>query len=75
MRVRQRCDKAERMAALAGAIANHLDAADPDTARRAAVLAKVDLASEMVGEFPELQGIMGGYYATAAGEQLMWQTL
>ena len=61
-------DKAERMAALAGAIANQLDAADPDTARRAAVLAKVDLASEMVGEFPELQGIMGGYYATAAGE-------
>ena len=58
-------DKAERMAALAGAIANQLDAADPDTARRAAALAKVDLVSEMVGEFPELQGIMGGYYATA----------
>ena len=61
-------EKAERMAALAMAIANHLDAADADTARRAAVLAKVDLATEMVGEFPELQGIMGGYYATAAGE-------
>ena len=61
-------EKAERMAALAGAIASQLDAADSDTARRAAALAKVDLASEMVGEFPELQGIMGGYYAAAAGE-------
>ena len=61
-------EKAGRMAALAGAIANHLDEADPGTARRAALLAKVDLASEMVNEFPELQGIMGGYYAAAAGE-------
>ena len=63
-------EKAERMAALAGAIANQLDAADPDKARRAAALAKVDLASEMVGEFPELQGIMGGYYAAAAGVEI-----
>ena len=61
-------DKAERMAALAGVIASRLDAADPDTARRAAALAKADLVTEMVGEFPELQGIMGGYYAAAAGE-------
>jgi len=61
-------DKAERMAALAGAIASSLDAANPDTARRAAALAKADLVTEMVGEFPELQGIMGGYYAAAAGE-------
>jgi glycyl-tRNA synthetase beta chain len=45
-----------------------LDAADPDIARRAAALAKADLVTEMVGEFPELQGIMGGYYAAAAGE-------
>src|SRR5690606_4913855 len=42
--------------------------ADPDQAERAARLAKADLASGMVGEFPELQGIMGGYYARAAGE-------
>ncbi len=61
-------EKTERIVALAGAIANRLEAADPDTARRAAALSKVDLASEMVGEFPELQGIMGGYYAAAAGE-------
>ena len=61
-------DKAERMTALSGVIANRLDEADPDTARRAAALAKADLVTEMVAEFPELQGIMGGYYAAAAGE-------
>ena len=61
-------EKTERMVALAGAIASRLEAADPNTARRAAALAKVDLVSEMVVEFPELQGIMGGYYAAAAGE-------
>ncbi len=37
--------------------------ADPDLAERAAILAKADLVSDMVGEFPELQGIMGRYYA------------
>jgi glycyl-tRNA synthetase beta chain len=37
--------------------------ADPDLAERAAILAKADLTSGMVGEFPELQGVMGGYYA------------
>jgi glycyl-tRNA synthetase beta chain len=41
--------------------------ADPKTARQAARFAKADLASAMVGEFPELQGLMGGYYARAAG--------
>ena len=41
--------------------------ADPDMAARAARLAKADLVTEMVGEFPELQGLMGRYYATAAG--------
>jgi glycyl-tRNA synthetase beta chain len=41
--------------------------ADPDKAAEAARLAKADLASGMVGEFPELQGIMGGYYAREAG--------
>ena len=60
--------KAERMAALAGTIANQTEGADAVLARRAALLAKADLVTGMVGEFPELQGIMGGYYATAAGE-------
>jgi glycyl-tRNA synthetase beta chain len=42
--------------------------ADPDLAARAGRLAKADLASGMVGEFPELQGVMGRYYARAGGE-------
>ncbi len=42
--------------------------ADPDLSDRAAQLAKADLATEMVYEFPELQGLMGRYYAEAAGE-------
>ncbi len=41
---------------------------DPEQADRAALLAKSDLLTEMVGEFPELQGIMGGYYARHDGE-------
>jgi glycyl-tRNA synthetase beta chain len=43
--------------------------ADPDRAARAAHLAKADLATEMVGEFPELQGIVGRYYAAAQHEE------
>ena len=42
--------------------------ADPGLAERAATLAKADLVTEMVGEFPELQGLMGRYYAEAQGE-------
>src|SRR3954447_24306324 len=42
--------------------------ADPAKAERAAKLAKTDLVSETVGEFPELQGVMGRYYAKAQGE-------
>ncbi len=42
--------------------------ADPELADRAALLAKADLVTNMVGEFPELQGIMGRYYALADGE-------
>jgi len=57
-------ERVERIAALAREIAP-LVGADPDQAERAARLAKADLASGMVGEFPELQGIMGGYYARA----------
>jgi glycyl-tRNA synthetase beta chain len=59
--------KVRRVATLAGEIALLIDA-DQDTAVRAAELAKCDLLSSMVGEFPELQGIMGRYYATADGE-------
>src|SRR5690606_28902406 len=59
--------RVERIAALAREIAP-LVGAEPDQAEAAARLAKADLASGMVGEFPELQGVMGGYYARAAGE-------
>ncbi|WP_342239226.1 glycine--tRNA ligase subunit beta [Inquilinus sp. OTU3971] len=60
-------DKVEHMAALAVWLAPKLGA-DPAEADRAARLAKADLTSEMVGEFPELQGLMGRYYALAQGE-------
>ena len=59
-------ERVERIAALACEIAP-LVGADTDQAEQAARLAKADLASGMVGEFPELQGIMGGYYARLAG--------
>jgi len=59
-------ERVERIAALAREIAP-LVGADPDHADKAARLAKADLASGMVGEFPELQGVMGGYYARAFG--------
>lgn len=59
-------DRVERIAELAYQIAGAVDA-DPDDARRAAQLAKADLVSGMVGEFPELQGLMGRYYAEKAG--------
>ncbi|MFA7262267.1 MAG: glycine--tRNA ligase subunit beta [Caulobacter sp.] len=59
-------ERVKRIAALAREIAP-LVGADPDKAALAARLCKADLASEMVGEFPELQGIMGGYYARAEG--------
>jgi len=55
-------DKARRIAALAKEIAPAVGA-DPAAAERAAMLAKADLVSGMVYEFPELQGVMGGYYA------------
>jgi len=60
-------DKVDRVAALARELAPKVGA-DPDLAERAARLAKADLVSEMVGEFPELQGVMGRYYALEAGE-------
>jgi glycyl-tRNA synthetase beta chain len=60
-------DKVRRVLTLSGEIALLIDA-DRAKAERAASLAKCDLLSSMVGEFPELQGIMGRYYATADGE-------
>jgi glycyl-tRNA synthetase beta chain len=59
-------DKVERIAALAREIAP-LVGADPQRAEKAARLAKADLVTAMVGEFPELQGLMGWYYAKEQG--------
>jgi glycyl-tRNA synthetase beta chain len=61
-------DKADRMQALAAALGDRIPGADKDRVRSAARLAKADLTTGMVGEFPELQGIMGRYYALADGE-------
>jgi glycyl-tRNA synthetase beta chain len=59
-------ERVERIEALARQVAP-LVGADPDLAAKAARLAKADLGTNMVGEFPELQGLMGGYYARAEG--------
>ena len=59
-------ERVDRIAALAREIAP-LVGADADQAEQAARLSKADLASGMVSEFPELQGVMGGYYARLAG--------
>jgi len=61
-------ERVERIVRLAREIAP-LVGADPDLAARAAVLAKADLQTEVVGEFPELQGAMGRKYALLQGEQ------
>ena len=61
-------DKAKRITALAGEIAGYIAGADRAMAERAAQLAKADLVTDMVGEFPELQGLMGGYYAAHHGQ-------
>ncbi len=60
--------KAERLSALSGALASFVPGCKPDEAMRAGRLAKADLVTEMVGEFPELQGAMGRQYALAHGE-------
>ncbi|KMN79985.1 glycyl-tRNA synthetase subunit beta [Chromobacterium sp. LK11] len=60
-------ERVERLQSIAGAIAHELGA-DAALAARAAYLAKADLVSDMVGEFPELQGVMGMYYAQHDGE-------
>jgi glycyl-tRNA synthetase beta chain len=63
-------DKVDRVAKLARWLVEQgiVKGADPAHAERAARLAKADLVTGMVGEFPELQGVMGGYYAAAQGE-------
>ncbi|NQY25639.1 MAG: glycine--tRNA ligase subunit beta [Piscirickettsiaceae bacterium] len=60
-------DKSARVAKLAISIAKEIGG-DAKLAERAALLAKCDLVTEMVGEFPDLQGIMGRYYARLDGE-------
>jgi glycyl-tRNA synthetase beta chain len=60
-------ERIKRIATLARELAP-IVGADPDKAARAAMLCKADLVTEMVGEFPELQGLMGRYYAAAQGE-------
>ena len=60
-------DKADRISALAGQIAGQLNAS-VDDAKRAGLLCKADLVSEMVLEFPETQGVMGKHYALNDGE-------
>jgi len=60
-------ERVQRIQTLAAAIASKLGA-DPVAAERAAYLSKADLLTDMVGEFPELQGIMGRYYALHDGE-------
>jgi glycyl-tRNA synthetase beta chain len=63
-------ERVERIAKLARHLAESgvIAGANPDLVERAARLCKADLVTGMVGEFPELQGLMGGYYATAQGE-------
>jgi len=60
-------ERVERLVALAVELAPQVGA-DPKQTERAAKLAKADLVTEMVFEFPELQGLMGRYYAAAQGE-------
>lgn len=63
-------DKAERLSKIAAFIASHLNLnINQEQATRAGWLAKTDLTTHMVGEFPELQGVMGYYYAKHHGEQ------
>lgn len=61
-------DKVRRLQGLAHHLAPQVPGAESEPAARATLLCKADLVSEMVGEFPELQGVMGGYYARHGGE-------
>ena len=72
-------DKSHRVAELAEGIAAEVlgqSSAVAAAARRAAKLCKADLATDMVGEFPELQGVMGGVYAREQGEpEAVWRAI
>lgn len=72
-RLGSQLDRVERIVKLSGIIAQRLGVAT-ERAERAAYLCKADLLTDMVGEFPELQGIMGRYYALHEGEpeQVAW---
>ena len=61
-------ERVERMKKLSRYLADFIPGCDADAAERAAELAKADLVSGMVYEFPEVQGVMGHYYAQAQGE-------
>ena len=61
-------DKSERLQNLVPSICEYTDVDNVEAAVKAAKLAKADLSTMMVNEFPDLQGIMGGYYASADGE-------
>jgi glycyl-tRNA synthetase beta chain len=62
-------EKTERVAGLAGELAAKIPLLDPADASRSALLGKADLVTQMVGEFPELQGVMGREYALLSGEK------
>ena len=66
-KIGSQAERIQRLQTIAGYIATQLNA-DKALTERAALLAKADLVSEMVGEFPELQGTMGKYYALHDGE-------
>jgi glycyl-tRNA synthetase beta chain len=61
-------EKLLRIVSLSVKVSRRVCPEDEETAKRAALLSKADLVSQMVFEFPELQGIMGGYYAEHSGE-------
>jgi glycyl-tRNA synthetase beta chain len=63
-------EKMDRVKALAVDIASHVAGADKDQVYAASCLAKADLSTGMVGEFPDLQGIIGRYYALHDGENV-----
>ncbi|UMM64542.1 glycine--tRNA ligase subunit beta [Aristophania vespae] len=65
-------ERSQRISALAGIVAKAMGLSETqiNQAKRAGLLAKTDLTTGMVGEFPELQGIMGGYYAAHDGEDI-----
>jgi glycyl-tRNA synthetase len=61
-------DKVQRLSFIAQVVNSHIEVADQKKVEKAALLCKADLASELVGEFPELQGTIGKYYALAQKE-------